>query len=288
MCNENLKHAPIMPIAAKPSQYGIDPSLVKRRVAELPGMCSLRLAELFPELPPVIYPGGQDALDKLYQVAMEELRKVDMSFIKPGQSVNILASHHGFTLLGGQPYAILIKATRDAIIEKTGCKDVRLRAGVGMRFRETEEYIRRYQLDEYFGPGKTKGVAPIDEGIPIETEVGTLYGIKAVYDADWIVHCHHTDVREVHFHRQVDQSGQALRHVLCPHRDPLHLPSEPGPPGRNFTARAIFESPFVQSKFAFASFLNVGPHGVIGVDADNDLYAVNDGPPLLAASFMER
>lgn len=36
MCNENLKHAPIMPIAAKPSQYGIDPSLVKRRVAELP------------------------------------------------------------------------------------------------------------------------------------------------------------------------------------------------------------------------------------------------------------
>ena len=35
MCNENLKHAPIMPIAAKPSQYGIDPSLVKRRVAEL-------------------------------------------------------------------------------------------------------------------------------------------------------------------------------------------------------------------------------------------------------------
>jgi len=49
-----------------------------------------------------------------------------------------------------------------------------------------------------------------------------------------------------------------------------------GPRAANFTARAIFESPFVQSKFAFASFLNVGPHGVIGVDADNDLYAVND------------
>ena len=276
MCNENLKHAPIMPIAAKPSQYGIDPSLVKRRVAELPGMCSLRLAELFPELPPVIYPGGQDALDKLYQVAMEELRKVDMSFIKPGQSVNILASHHGFTLLGGQPYAILIKATRDAIIEKTGCRDVRLRAGVGMRFRETEEYIRRYQLDEYFGPGKTKGVAPIDEGIPIETEVGTLYGIKAVYDADWIVHCHHTDVREVHFHRQVDKAVKpfGMSYARIETRSTYH--QNLGPRAANFTARAIFESPFVQSKFAFASFLNVGPHGVIGVDADNDLYAVND------------
>lgn len=152
MRNDTLKHTPIMPIAAKPSQYGIDPSLVKKRVAELPGMCSLQLTELFPELPPVIYPGGADALDKLYQVAMDELRKVDMSFIKPDQSVNILASHHGFTLLGGQPYAILIKATRDAIIEKTGCKDVRLRAGVGMRFRETEEYIKRYQLGRVLRP----------------------------------------------------------------------------------------------------------------------------------------
>ena len=204
------------------------------------------------------------------------LHGIDLIGIKPGQSVNILASHHGFTLLGGQPYAILIKATRDAIIEKTGCRDVRLRAGVGMRFRETEEYIRRYQLDEYFGPGKTKGVAPIDEGIPIETEVGTLYGIKAVYDADWIVHCHHTDVREVHFHRQVDKAVKpfGMSYARIETRSTYH--QNLGPRAANFTARAIFESPFVQSKFAFASFLNVGPHGVIGVDADNDLYAVND------------
>ena len=47
MRNDTLKHTPIMPIAAKPSQYGIDPSLVKKRVAELPGMCSLQLTELF-------------------------------------------------------------------------------------------------------------------------------------------------------------------------------------------------------------------------------------------------
>ena len=51
MCNENLKHAPIMPIAAKPSQYGIDPSLVKRRVAELPGMCSLPVSYTHLTLP---------------------------------------------------------------------------------------------------------------------------------------------------------------------------------------------------------------------------------------------
>jgi hypothetical protein len=49
-----------------------------------------------------------------------------------------------------------------------------------------------------------------------------------------------------------------------------------GPRAANFVARAIFESEFVQSKFAFAAFLDVGPHGIIGVDVDNDLYALND------------
>lgn len=271
-----ITHAPIIPIPPKPSQYGIDPKLVKTRVAELPGMCSLDLKELFPELPPVIYPGGEGALDRLYDAAMEEMRKLDMSMIQPDQSVNILASHHGFTLLGGQPYAILLKATRDVIREKTGCKNIRLRAGVGMRFRETEEYIRRYGLDEYFGKGKTKGIAPIDEGLAIETEVGTLYGLKAAYDADWIIHCHHTDVREVHFHRQIDKAVKpfGMSYARIETRSTYH--QNLGPRAANFTARAIFESPFVKSKFAFATFLNVGPHGVIGVDADNDLYALND------------
>ena len=124
-----MMHPPIMPIAPRPSQYGIEPALVKRRVAEMPGMVSLKLKELFPDLPDVIYPGPEDALEKLYEVAKEELRKVDMSMIQPDQSVNVLASHHGFTLFGGQPYAILLKAIRDVIIEKTGCRNIRLRDG---------------------------------------------------------------------------------------------------------------------------------------------------------------
>lgn len=273
---KEIKRAPIMPIAPKVSQYGIDPASVRKRVAEMPGICSLQLTDLFPELPPTIFPGGEDALDKVYEVSKRELRKVDMSFIKPENSVNVLASHHGFTLLGGQPYAVLLKAVKDVVEEKTGCKNIRLRAGVGMRFRETEEYIKSYGLDEYYGPGKTKGVAPIDEGIPIETEIGTLYGIKAVYDADWIIHTHHTDVREVHFHRQIDKAVKpfGMSYARIETRSTYH--QNLGPRAANFTARAIFESEFVQSKFAFAAFLNVGPHGVVGVDADNDLFKVND------------
>ena len=270
-----LMHDPIMPISPKPSQYGIDPSLVKARVAELPDMCSLQLKELFPDLSDVIYPGGEDALDKLYAVAKADILKVDMSMIKPEHSVNVLASHHGFTLLGGNPYAILLRAIRDAIVEKTGCTNVRLRAGVGMRFRETEEYIKRYKLDVHYN-GKAKGIAPIDEGIAIETEIGPLYGLKAAYDADWIVHAHHTDVREVHFHRQVDKAVKpfGMSYARIETRSTYH--QNLGPRAANFTARALFESEFVQKKFAFAAFLNVGPHGVIGVDADNNLYAVND------------
>ena len=204
MENKQL-HAPIMPIAAKPSQYGIDPELVHKRVAEMPGMVSVKLKELFPDLPDVIFPGGEGALDAFYEVAKDELRKVDMSMIKQDQSVNVLASHHGFTLFGGQPYAILLKAIRDIIMEKTGCTNIRFRAGVVMRFRETEEYMKRNGLDTYFD-GKVKGVAPVDDGITIETVVGTPYGIKAVYDADWIIHAHHTDAREVHFTRHIDKA----------------------------------------------------------------------------------
>ncbi len=74
----------------------------------------------------------------------------------------------------------------------TGCKNIRLRIGVGLRWREAEEYIRYWKLDEDFGRGKALSVAPVDEGIAIETEVGTFYGIRKVYDADWVIHAHNT------------------------------------------------------------------------------------------------
>ncbi len=266
--------APFTPLPPRASQYGIDPSLVKTRVAELPGMTAVTYKELFPDLPEIIYP-GDEGLAAIRKAAENALKNVDMSMIKPDQSVNILASHHGFTLLGGEPYAEMLKTIKDVIEERTGCKNIRLRAGVGLRFRETEEYIKRYGLDKHFN-GKAIGVAPVDQGIPIETEVGTLYGIKKVYDADWIVHAHNSDVREVHFHRQVDRAVKpfGMSYARIETRSTYH--QNLGPRAANFTARAIFDSPFVQSKFAFSAFLKVAPNGIIDVDADNDLYALND------------
>jgi len=268
-------YKPIHPIEPKKSIYGIEPELVKTRAAELPGIVSLKLTELFPDLPKTIYPGGPESLKDVYSAAELALTNVDMSRIKSGDSVNVLASHHGFTLFGGQPYAELLKAVRDIVERKTGTKDIRLRAGVGMRFRETEEYMKRYSLDTHY-QGKVSGIAPIDEGIPIKTEIGTLYGLKKAYDADWIIHTHHSDVREVHFHRQVDKAVKpfGMSYARCETRSTYH--QNLGPRAANFIARAIFESDFVQSKFAFAAFLDCGPHGIIGVDANQNLYSLNE------------
>lgn len=269
-----MKRPAITPLAPRTSQYGIAPELVKKRLADYPEMTSLMISDLFSDTPDVIYP-SEGGIVNIRKAAEAALSKVDLSMIKPNQSVNVLASHHGFTLVGGEPYAELLRVVRDVIAERTGTQDIRLRAGVGLRFRETEEYIKRHKLDEHF-KGKTRGIAPIDEGIPIQTEIGTLYGIKAVYDADWIVHVHNSDVREVHFHRQVDRAVKpfGMSYARIETRSTYHW--NMGPRAANFTARAIFDSEFVQSKFAFAAFLNMSPSGVVGVSAENDLYVLND------------
>ena len=262
------------PAPKRVSQYGVDPGAIVKRGAELDHIVGVPLADLIPDLPTVIYPGPAD-VSIIRKETEAALAKVDMSRITPGSTVNILASHHGFTFHGGQPYAEMLRTIKDVVEQRTGTREVRLRAGLGMRFRETEEYIKAHGLDEYFD-GKALGIAPIDAGIPIETELGTLYGLKRAYDADFIIHAHNSDVREVHFHRQVDRAVKpfGMSYARCETRSTYHM--NLGPRAANFVARAIFESEFVQSKFALACFLTMSPAGATGVDADTNLYALND------------
>ncbi|MDH7509249.1 MAG: hypothetical protein QHH00_07625 [Methanomassiliicoccales archaeon] len=266
-------HAPVRPLPPKPSRYGPDPSMIRIRAADLKNMVSIGVRELFSGFPEAVYP-SEKGISTVREATEEALSKVDMSMIKPGDSVNILGSHHGFTILGGEPYAEMLKATRDFIVEETGAEDIRLRAGVGLRFRESDEYIERFHLDEYFD-GKAIGVAPIDEGIAIETEIGTLYGLKKCYDAKWIVHAHNSDVREIHFHRHVDRAVKpfGMSYARIETRSTYH--HNLGPRGANFAARAIFNSQFIQKKWTFATFLRPTPAGIIGVDADNDLFRLD-------------
>ena len=257
------------------SQYTIEPGLLKMRAADLPGMTSVSLQGSASQYSrPRFFP-GDEGIEAIRRATRESLSGVDMTKIKKGDSVNILASHHGFTLLGGAPYAEMLKVTRDVIEERTGTEDIRLRAGVGLRFRETEEYIKRFNLDQYF-KGKAKGMAPIDEGIPIETEFGTLYGLKRAYDAKWIVHAHNSDLRELHNHRLIDRILKpfAMSYARIETRSTYH--QNFGPRSSNIIPRAVFNSDFVQSKFVFSIILATSPNGINSVDADNDLLRQND------------
>lgn len=264
----------ITPASPRRSQYGIEPRSVAQRGAELEGMTSVSLKELIRDMPGVIYPDGPGE-EVIREKTEAALARVDLSRIKPGNTVNILASHHGFTFLGGEPYAEMVRTIKDVVERETKAKEVRLRAGLGMRFRETEEYIKAHGLDEYFG-GKALGMAPIDAGIPIETSLGTLYGLRRAYDADVIIHAHNSDVREVHFHRQVDRAVKpfGMSYARAETRSTYHM--NMGPRAANFVARAIFDSEFVQSKYGFSIFMIMSPAGVVTIDADNDLYAIND------------
>ena len=269
-----MKRAPIPPRQTLKSKYGIDPSLLKKRGAELPGICSLRTTDLFPDQPEVIYPNEQKGIMAIREETQRMMGRVDLSKIKPRDSVNVLCSHHGFTLLGGEPYAEMLRTIRDVVAERTGCARISLRVGQGLRYREGEEFIRRFKLDSHFT--NTSALAPIDAGVPIETEIGTLYGTKKAYDADWIIHTHNSDVREIHFHRMVDRAVKpfGMSYARLETRSGYH--QNLGPRAANFMARAIFDSDFVQKKYVCTAFLMVAPSGIVAVDCDNDLYALND------------
>lgn len=265
---------PISPAGPRRSQYGVEPQYVTQRGAELEGMTSVSLKEVIRDMPSILYPGSQG--EKVIRERTEAaLARVDFSRIQPGNTVNILASHHGFTFLGGKPYAEMLRTIKDVVERRTQAREVRLRAGLGMRFRETEEYIKAHGLDEYF-QGKALGMAPIDAGIQIETSLGTLYGLRRAYDADVIIHAHNSDVREVHFHRQVDRAVKpfGMSYARAETRSTYHM--NMGPRAANFVARAIFDSEFVRSKYGFSIFMIMSPAGVVSIDADNDLYAIND------------
>jgi hypothetical protein len=238
------------------------------RAANLPGIVSLNIKELFPEIPQEIYLKGDD-LSAVQRAAKDALTSVDMSMIKAEDTVNILCSEHGFGILEGKPYAEMIRTIRDVVQEKTGCENIRLKVGAGSG-GEFREIIQEHGLDQYFD-GKVGSLLPYKKGIAIETEIGTLYGVAGAYNADWIIHAHYDDPREIYFHRLLDRSLKSfgMSYARLETRAALHMNF--GNRSATFVPRAIFNSKFVQDKFAFGCFIMTSPAGVIGVDADNDM-----------------
>jgi hypothetical protein len=253
-------------------QTPMGPTLPSQRAADLEGIASLPVRDLFGDIAREIYLPGDD-LTLIRRSTEEALASVDMSMIKPDDKVNLLCSEHGFALMGGEPYAEMVKTIKDVVIEKTGCNNIRLRFCCGEGLSEARQMIPQYGLDEYFD--RIVSTWPFDKGVAIETDVGTLYGLKRVYDADWIIHTCYSDPREVWFHRGINRILKTFTMAYARYetRSAYHVNFSSR--SSNIIPRAIFESPFVQERFAFVCALETSPAGITGILADNDLHSVN-------------
>ncbi len=262
-----MKENTIKPPKVMPSIYGPTPRT--RRAADLPLMTSLNITDLFPEIKQGFI--SSQGLDDIRKMTTEVLANVDMSNIKSDDTVNILCSEHGFYILEGLHYREMLKSIGDVVKDKTGCQHIRYRVASGVGIREADEVIEYFDLKEYLN-GRVSAMSPFDKGIPIDTEIGTLYGLAKAYDSDWIIHAFHDEPRDLYFHRMMNRllkpftmsyarfETRAVYHTSFSNRS------------GNFLQKAIFDSAFVQQKFAFACILTSTPAGITGVDADNDLY----------------
>lgn len=260
----------VVPPFIRRSKYG---PTVGKRAAELPEIVSLDISDLFPDIPEKIYLEGDD-ISIIRRATENTLKSVNMDMIKAGDTVNILSSQYGFQLMGGDAYAEMLRTIKDVVEERTGCKNIRLRVSAGFRIKEPEEIIEHYELSQYFN-GEAAGVTCIDKGVPIETEIGTLYGLAAIYDADWIIHAHHGELRELDMHRMINRAVKpfAMSYARLETRGVAHI--NYGPRSMNFIQKVIFESPFVQKKFTFGCFLMTSPAGITGIKASNNLEEID-------------
>ena len=253
------------------SVYGPKP---KDRAIDILDMVSVTVSDLFPDISDRIYIDGDD-LSAIKKSTDEALSSVDMSMIKPEDRVKLLSSEHGYSIMGGEPYVTMLEAIKDSIQARTRCEDVRLMVGAYKGFRESDEFIAHFDLKRRFD-GKVYGYGPYDKDVAIETEIGTVYGIKKLFDGDWFVHSYYDDPREMYYHRMIERAFKSfvMSYVRAETRSIYHMNF--GNRSANFLPRVIFNSPFIQQLHAFSCFLRTSPAGIIPVDADNDLTTLNE------------
>jgi hypothetical protein len=245
----------------------------RRRAADYPDFVSLPIGSLFPEIAENIYCYGDD-YSAIRRSTQRTLESVNMDMIEPGHRVHLLSSEHGFSILGGWPYREMLGAIKDVIEERTGCENVYLGVGAYRGFRESAEMIEYFHLDTLFD-GKVFEFGPYDKGVAIETDVGTLYGIKKAYDANWIVHSYYDDPREMYFHRFLGRSFKAfiMSYARLESRSAFHFSYKNR--SCNFLPVAIYKSAFVQERYAFSCMMRMSPAGILTIDADNDLFSLD-------------
>lgn len=262
------------PAAAPPeimeSVYGPKP---KERAANLLDLVSVDVGDLFPEMTDRIYRNGDD-VSAVSEATTKALSSVDMSMIKPEHTVKLLSSEHGYFIMGGEPYVRMLEALKHSIQSRTGCRNVHLMVGAYKGFRESDEFIASHDLKRRFD-GKVFKYGPYDTDVPIDTEIGTVYGIRKIFDGEWFVHSYYDDPREIYYNRQIQRAYKpfGMSYVRFETRSIYHMNF--GNRSSNFLPMAVFNSPYIQERYAFSCVLRHSPAGVLAVDADRDLAALD-------------
>ncbi len=267
-----MTNAPVIPPSMEMS-YIYCPLGPSTRAHTMPGITSVPVRELFPDLQEPIYLYGDD-LSIVRQHTVDALANVDMSMIKPNNRVNVLCSEHGFNIMGGFAYAEMLKTVRDVIVDRTGCARVRVTVCPGATRTESVDLLSTFGLLEHF-EGRAVCCSPYEDPMPVDTEIGTALVIKDAYDCEWFVHTHYDDPREIYFNRLISRIYKpfSMSYARVEMRSIFHMNF--GARSANIIPRLIFQSPQIMPKHAFTIEMSTSPAGLLDVCADNDINKVD-------------
>lgn len=272
-----MLRAPMTPPAFHRTWNGHDPAnVVRQRAADLPGMAALPVRALTPWLPEPIWSEvpewGPTDLTPIRERTRTRLEAMTWSMVKPGERVNVLANPHGFAL-SGEAYVALLEETVSFLEAETGA-EIRVRIGESMGHIENPDWMSVFNLPERFAD--VAECPQIDRGTEIDTRIGRFWLNKKLFAADHFVHTHVTEMREGYLHRMVDRLYKpfGMGYTRLETRSGFHFGF--GPRTGMLTARAVFDSDFVQERYTGTVVLCNSPEGVIDVDGANDLEVLNE------------
>lgn len=250
--------------------------LIHERAADLPGMVALPVRELVPHMPKPIWSPNAEFGETDPEVIRRETNKVietiDWSKIAKGQLVYLVANPHGFAV-SGEAYVTMLEEVADYVTKKRDAV-VKLRIAESMGPLGNPDWIKFFKLDERFNDAKN--VSQIGPGTKIDTVLGDQYVCKKLFNAPYFIHTHVTEPRETYFHRMMDRLIKpfGMSYARLETRSAYHFGF--GPRTGQMIARAVFNSDYIQERYVATVILNNVSEGVVSVDGDNDLYALDE------------
>ena len=249
--------------------------VVQQRAADLPGMTALPVRALMPDLPHNIWSSdpllGPTSLDDVRRQTKARAEAMDWSKIEAGRTVNLLANPHGFQLCG-EAYVTMLEVLADHVRQTRGAR-VRVRIAESMGHIENPDWMKIYRLKERLGD--VEECPQIGPGTKVDTKLGDMYVTKKLFDAPYFIHTHVTEMREGYLHRMLDRLMKpfGMAYARLETRSAYHFGY--GPRTGQIVSRCVFESDYIQDRYVGTMVLDTTSEGVVSVEADNDLKALD-------------